>query len=534
MNVFKGLIRTTAVIAIFALFVQYMPGRIALAEDTDSLTVIPEITDTAATSDAPAFVDADDAPAIAPATTPVPVLEKRVTVKVPKMSEQQKKNDVFIIQLRKHLQNSRNEYFQMSENIKAAKEKLMQVTEAITSLKQQLKNLSNLILNTQDKIRNVEKQIAEKENKIEVLREDIAIKNIELENQKILLKEYLKLLYVQENNFYDSSGEDNISVTKLLLADASLGDTFREIQYYTILEQTGENIFNNIEEIKKAQELNKNQLNLTNVKLSRLNIQLEDEKRNLQIQRNAKEKLLAQTKGEEDIYLELISASKQEQLDLIAEINQLKESLGFIEQKIRQDGVNFNPDNYASLINPNVRAVYDFEMNGAFTDEDTLAWPIKPSGGISAYFQDGSYLATFGIPHNAIDLPIAQGSMVHAPRAGVVYKVKDNGDNSYSYIILAHKGGLLTVYGHMSEVLVKERDVILPGEVIGLSGGIPGTKGSGWLTTGAHLHFEVIKGGKHIDPLLVLPLEELNSDFIPSYLKETGSTTNVEIPVEHE
>jgi len=533
-NIFKGLIRTTAIIAIFVLFVQFMPGRIVLAEDTDSLTIIPASSAPAATTAA-----TTDTRALTTGTAPlsgVPVTDNNGPVKVPVMTEKQKKNDIFLIQLRKHLQNARSEYFQMSENIKAAKEKLMQVTETITTLKQQLANFSYLITNTQDKIRNVEKQIAEKENKIEVLREDIAIKNIELENQKILLKEYLKLLYLQENNFYDSSGEENISVTKLLLADSSLGDTFQEIQYYTILEQTGENIFNNIDEIKTTLELNKNQLNLTSVKLDRLNVQLIDEKKNLQIQRNGKEKLLARTKGEEDIYMELISESKREQLDLIAEINQLKESLGFIAQKIQQDGDNFNPDNYANLINPNVRAVYDFEMSGNFTDEETLAWPIKPSGGISAYFQDGSYLATFGIPHNAIDLPVASGSMIHAPRAGVVYKVKDNGDNSYAYIILAHKGGLLTVYGHMSEILVKERDIVLPGEVIGLSGGIPGTKGSGWLTTGAHLHFEVIKGGKHIDPLLVLPLDELGADFIPSYLKETDTTTNpdVEIPAQTE
>jgi murein DD-endopeptidase MepM/ murein hydrolase activator NlpD len=97
--------------------------------------------------------------------------------------------------------------------------------------------------------------------------------------------------------------------------------------------------------------------------------------------------------------------------------------------------------------------------------------------------------------------------------------VHDNGDESYSYLILAHKGGLLTVYGHMSEILVKERDIVFPGEIVGLSGGIPGTKGAGYLTTGAHLHFEVIKSGKHIDPLKILPLEKLATQYIPDKYK---------------
>jgi len=191
----------------------------------------------------------------------------------------------------------------------------------------------------------------------------------------------------------------------------------------------------------------------------------------------------------------------------------------FVEQKIHEDGENFNPDDYGDLVTPNVRAIYDFEINDDYINGETLNWPVSPTRGISAYFHDSAYLAAFGIPHNAIDIPTAQGTPVRAPASGVVYKVKDNGDNSYSYIMLAHKGGLMTLYGHVSKILVNERDIVLPGEVIGLSGGTPGTKGSGYLTTGAHLHFEVIKDGKHIDPLLILPLDKLGENYIPAYLK---------------
>jgi murein DD-endopeptidase MepM/ murein hydrolase activator NlpD len=492
LNFFKGITRFVAIIAVFGLVFQINPANSVFAQENTE-------------NSAPATQD--------------------TATKVPTMSDKEKKNELFIIQLRKNLQNARNEYFQLSNSINSAKEKLLQTTETITTLKEQIKNFDYLITNTQEKIRNVEKQIAEKENKIEVLKEDIDIKGIELENQKILLKEYLKLLYLQENSFYDANGEENVSIPKLLLADASIGDTFQQIQYYAILEQTGQNIFNKVEEIKNTLESNQKLLNLNRLKLSKLNTQLSEEKKNLQLQRNSKEKLLAQTKGEEEIYRELIAESKREQLELIAEINSLKDSLGFIQQKIAQEGENFNPDNYTSLINPNVRAIYDFEMSSDYSS-GVLAWPIKPDGGISAYFQDSSYQATFGIPHNAIDLPTAQGTPIHAPMSGVVYKIKDNGDNSYCYIILAHKGGLLTVYGHVSEVLVKERDIVLPGEIIGLSGGMPGSKGSGYLTTGAHLHFEVIQSGKHIDPLLVLPLDQINEDYLPQYIKDLKEAAN--------
>lgn len=427
--------------------------------------------------------------------------------KVPVMPEEEKKNELFLIQLRQNLSNARNEYFQISSSISAAKDKLVESQENILTLKDQIENFNYLIQNSETKIKNVKKQIAQKENQIEVLEEDIKIKELELKNQTILLKEYLKLLYLQENSFYDHNYEVNIA--KLLLGEETIGETFQEIRYFSILEQTGHNIFNRIDELKSNLIRNEEEIELTRNKLARLKSNLISENRNLQLQRHAKSKLLKQTQGEEEIYRELIAQSKREQINLVNEINALKENLAFIQQKIDEEGEEFNPDNYNHLINPNVRAIYDFELSEEFIAGEKLNWPIKPSQGISAYFRDPGYLVVFGIPHNAIDIPTRQGTAVHAPAAGVVYKVKDNGDTSYSYIIVAHKGGMLSVYGHVSEILVNERDIVLPGEVIALTGGIPGSKGAGFLTTGAHLHFEVIKSGKHIDPLLVLPLEAL-------------------------
>jgi len=429
-------------------------------------------------------------------------------------------NELFLLKIRQQLQSAKTDYKQIGRNVNDAKKKLIQVTESITTLKDQIDNLDKLIDNTVIKIRNVEKQIAQKETRISVLTEEIKIKEIELENQKMLSKEYLKLLYLQENSFYDKGNNQNVSVTKLLLGENSIGETFQEIQYLTILEQTGQNIFNKIDTLKIDLEDQQTELEETWQKLARLNSQLIEEKKGIQIQRKAKDDLLVQTQGEEDIYRDLIAQSKRAQLELIAEMNALKNNLDFVSQKIAQEGENFNPDNYKHLITPNVRAVYDFETNGKYSEAETLNWPVTPSRGISAYFHDASYQATFGIPHNAIDIPTAQGTAIRAPANGVVYKVRDNNDASYSYLILAHKNGILTVFGHVSSILVAERDVVLAGEIVALSGGTPGTKGAGWLTTGAHLHFEVIKNGKHIDPLLILPLDKLGKEYIPSYLKD--------------
>jgi len=136
-------------------------------------------------------------------------------------------------------------------------------------------------------------------------------------------------------------------------------------------------------------------------------------------------------------------------------------------------------------------------------DPIALAWPVDPIYGISADFLDEEYEVIFGIPHHAIDIPVVQGTIVHAPADGVVERVADNGFG-YSYLIMRHQG-VVTVYGHVEESLVEEGDEVFAGDPIARSGGRPGSRGAGALTTGPHLHFETIVRGDHVNPETLLP-----------------------------
>lgn len=131
-------------------------------------------------------------------------------------------------------------------------------------------------------------------------------------------------------------------------------------------------------------------------------------------------------------------------------------------------------------------------------------WPVDPTLGLSAVFEDRDYLKRFGIPHHAIDIPTGQGTPVKAARNGTVLKVALNG-MGYSYIVLTHDDQMETVYGHISSAVVKEGDPVSAGQTIALSGGQPGTPGAGSLTTGPHLHFAVRVAGALVDPQPYLP-----------------------------
>jgi murein DD-endopeptidase MepM/ murein hydrolase activator NlpD len=94
--------------------------------------------------------------------------------------------------------------------------------------------------------------------------------------------------------------------------------------------------------------------------------------------------------------------------------------------------------------------------------------------------------------HAGVDFAGRDGSDVIAVAGGVV----THAGKRYGYglmVEITHGDGYVTRYGHHAEVLVGLGDVVKPGQVIG-------RMGSSGRSTGPHVHFEVLKNGKHVDP----------------------------------
>ncbi len=132
-----------------------------------------------------------------------------------------------------------------------------------------------------------------------------------------------------------------------------------------------------------------------------------------------------------------------------------------------------------------------------------LRWPAY--GRISGGYLDVAYQETFGVPHHGIDIAVNDGTQVRSAADGIVFLVRDGGDTGYTYVLIGHRGGVATLYGHLQAVGVAAGQEVSAGQVIGLSGGRPGTPGAGPMTTASHLHFEVIRQGANVNPLDALP-----------------------------
>ncbi|MCD4748704.1 MAG: peptidoglycan DD-metalloendopeptidase family protein [Thermoanaerobaculales bacterium] len=95
--------------------------------------------------------------------------------------------------------------------------------------------------------------------------------------------------------------------------------------------------------------------------------------------------------------------------------------------------------------------------------------------------------------HRGLDLSGRRGTPIMAPADGVVVFAARNGGMG-RMVKISHGFGFTTAYGHLDKILVEPGQEVHRGDEIG-------HLGNTGRSTGPHLHYEVSKDGKHVNPL---------------------------------
>mgnify|MGYP006266111307 CR=1 FL=1 len=111
--------------------------------------------------------------------------------------------------------------------------------------------------------------------------------------------------------------------------------------------------------------------------------------------------------------------------------------------------------------------------------------------------------------HYGTDFDLEVGDTLVAVMDGIVRASRVDKNGYGNFIVIAHKGGLETLYAHLSKPMVKVGQKVKAGEIIGL-GGNTGR------STGPHLHFEFRFMGEQFDPEYILDTK--NFAFKQDYL----------------
>ena len=100
--------------------------------------------------------------------------------------------------------------------------------------------------------------------------------------------------------------------------------------------------------------------------------------------------------------------------------------------------------------------------------------------------------------HTGLDLGASKGTSIRAAKAGTVKTVVYGSTGYGYYLTIDHGDGMVTLYGHCSQILVREGQTVKAGETVS-------KVGSTGRSTGPHLHFEVRVGGVQKNPRNYLP-----------------------------
>ncbi len=368
------------------------------------------------------------------------------------------------------------------QDLEAQKAALQQAVDSaagnVHDINSQIALIDAQIAQSNHAIREKQEEITALELEMTSIQQSIDRKTAEINTKKSQLANAIRQM--------DSN--TRISTLALVITQENLSEFYSQAQAVTALSRNLKDTIDEVETLKSDLTAKQDALVKSRDDQRQAKLQLEVQRNAVVDQRSFKDTLLSDAKKTQDQYEDqLAQAAKEEQ--------QANATISALEQQVQRK-LNGGGDEYP-----------DFTSTG-------YIWPVK--GPLTAYFHDPSYpFRRYIGEHTGLDIGVPQGTPVKAAADGVVSVVHSQGwvtdaagkkiRSALNFVGVVHEKGIATRYLHLSAVYVHTDQFVRQGDIIGLSGGLPGTAGAGTTTTGAHLHLEFRVDGIPDDPLKYLP-----------------------------
>lgn len=309
---------------------------------------------------------------------------------------------------------------------------------------------------------------------------------------RALLSVYVRLGYQTQD-----------SMLSFLLSSSSMSDLFSRAADVTRLTHRGTDLVDQIQSDLAEAEIAEAKAAADAATAAQATAQLQQQEQTLQDQTQHAQDLVGQLGSQEAATRAEISAANSQSLEVAQQIAatrlaELDQTIADAEQAAWQEA-SYYVQNHLGTLPSSIAQPPDtpVDANGS-----QLVWPIH-SVSISQPFGPSPYpmepaFGGFVHFHTGLDLAGPLGTPLSSAADGVVVSATASTVGYGNHIIIAHAGGLLTLYGHLEAMLVKPGDAVKAGQVIGLLG-------STGNSTGPHCHFEVRLAGQPVDPIPFLP-----------------------------
>jgi len=144
------------------------------------------------------------------------------------------------------------------------------------------------------------------------------------------------------------------------------------------------------------------------------------------------------------------------------------------------------------------------QENRDYFDPKYLPTLLPVEGFLTTHFQKGGWFVAR--THYGIDIAAKKGSVIRAAGAGIVL-IADWTPDFGNVVLISHGRGVFSYYAHAMRLLVSQGFKVKRGQPIALLG-------SSGISSAPHLHFEIWKDGKPLDPekiLFALPSQKIKA-----------------------
>ncbi len=386
-------------------------------------------------------------------------------------------------------------FFALPVRAASSADDLAQIQHAISEKRASIDALNSQLESYRARIRELSNRGASLENDIALLENESAMAELDIAaTQNALDEQSLELRFIEKQMddvmtelsvrrkmladlLFTLHKSDNKGVLEMVIGAQTFNDIFAVAQQLTSVNEDMRAALEATQRTKQDLETREGVHEAKMAQLVETQRSLVQKIEGLEMRKNAKVVLAQATAESENEYRVLMSELRSEQQSITNEVASLQSEL---QNKL-------------------------IAHDGASSGNTVITWPVH--GVITALFHDTTYPFRNLFEHPGLDIAVPQGTAIEAAAPGYVARVYRGQQYGY-YVMIIHANGFATLYAHMSRIDVEQDQYVARGQVIGLSGGRPGTVGAGF-STGPHVHLEVRRDGIPTDPLLYLDRSQL-------------------------
>ena len=368
----------------------------------------------------------------------------------------------------------------IADELSDAKNKSESIKVQIENDKQKINELQKNRDELLSEMNSIDKQLNSVYDDIDNLNAKIKISNekiIELESRKIELRKSLdddkELMSKRYRTLYKSNGTNYL---ELLLESDGFGDFLKKLDAVIVMAKHNNNVILKYEKLQEELGENIRKTNDEKKLLEDNKLELDIKLKEIENQKLAKKDFMKSIEDDLESAEALLAENE-------AEFNKVLESIKTMEEAAdnrpsRGDEVTSSKDEVVNSESSQVSSSGMYSITGTrYAITSPFGPRYSPVSGKSEF-------------HNGIDIGAPYGAPVYSLKDGVVsYSGWMSG---YGKVVVINHGDISTLYAHNSELSVNVGQRVSGGQKIANVGS------TGW-STGPHIHFEVISGGKRIN-----------------------------------